>query len=122
MNELAGDAHISFEGDLKGLRLLTIPGVSQEPTMALKRSTLWPKQDFVIAPLEPSLVEEIITVVGGTLPKAVVHIQIEKNGVLEFGAYDNFHPECIFFGSAVKQSMMEWLISESIMRPFTAAR
>ena len=78
MNELAGDAHISFEGDLKGLRLLTIPGVSQEPTMALKRSTLWPKQDFVIAPLEPSLVEEIITVVGGTLPKAVVHIQIEK--------------------------------------------
>jgi hypothetical protein len=122
MNELAGDAHISFEGDLRGLRLLTMPGASQEPTMALKRNTLSPEQDFMIVPLEPFTVEKIIPAIGGSVPKTILHIQIEKNGVLQFGAYDNFYPECIFFGSAVNQSMIEWLISESIMRPFTTAR
>jgi len=28
MEELAGDAHISFEGDFSGLRLLSTPGAS----------------------------------------------------------------------------------------------
>lgn len=68
--------------------------------MALKRNTLRPKQDFVIVLLEPSTVEKIIPAIGGSVPKAILHIQIEKNGVLQFGAYDNFYPECIFFGSA----------------------
>jgi len=90
--------------------------------MALKRNTLSPEQDFMIVPLEPFTVEKIIPAIGGSVPKAILHIQIEKNGVLQFGAYDNFYPECIFFGSAVNQSMIEWLISESIMRPFTTAR
>ena len=50
MEELAGGAHVSFEGDLRGLRLLSIPGASEEPTAALKRNTLWPKQDFAGVP------------------------------------------------------------------------
>ena len=44
MKELAGGAHVSFEGDLRGLTLLSIPGASEEPTTALKRNTLQPKQ------------------------------------------------------------------------------
>ena len=47
MEKLAGGAHISFEGDLSALRLSDIPGASQEETGALKRNTLWPKQDFI---------------------------------------------------------------------------
>ncbi len=119
MEELAGGAHISFEGDLRGLTLLSILGASEEPTAALKRNTLCPKQDFVVVPLEPSMGQKIIAAIGGTVSGAIIHIQIEKDGQLQFGAYDNFYPECIYFGSAVKEAIIQSLVSQNIMRPFT---
>ena len=63
--------------------------------------------------------KSIISAIGGTVPDAIIHIQIEKNGKLQFGAYDNFHPECIFFGTGVKQAVLETLVSQVIMRPYT---
>ena len=39
MDELAGGAHISFEGNLRALRFSSMPGVSYEETVALKRNT-----------------------------------------------------------------------------------
>lgn len=122
MEELAGDAHISFEGDLHGLAVLHMPDASDEPTPTLSRNTLRPKQDFVIVPLEPSMGKKIIAAIGGTIPNAIRHIQIEKNGLLQFGAYDNFHPECISFGSAIKQALVESLISQAVIRPYTERR
>ena len=47
--------------------------------------------------------KRIIAAIGGTIPNAIIHIQIEKDGLLQFGAYDNFHPECIHFGSPSKK-------------------
>src|SRR5579872_1381690 len=122
MEELAGGAHVSFEGDLGRLTLSSIPGASGEPTTALKRNTVWPKQDFVVVPLEPSMGQKIIAAIGGTVPGAIIHIQIEKDRQLQFGAYDNFYPECIYFGSAVKEGVIQSLISENVMRPFTDRR
>lgn len=122
MQELAGDAHVSFEGDLKGLTLLRIPGASEEPTVALKRNTLWPRQDFVVVPLEPSMGEQIVATIGGTVPRAIIHIQIEKHGQLQFGAYDYFYPGSVNFGTLIKQEVIESLISEDIMRPYTQRR
>jgi hypothetical protein len=119
MEELAGDAHISFEGDLGALHLSSIPGASQEETVALKRNTLWPKQDFMVLPLEPSTIMIIVSAIGGTVPNAIIHIQIEKGGTLQFAAYDNFHPQCIVFYPAVKQAILESLVSENIMTPYT---
>ncbi|HMI52661.1 MAG TPA: hypothetical protein VK525_14180 [Candidatus Saccharimonadales bacterium] len=119
MEELAGDAHISFEGDFRGLRLLSALGASQEETPALKRNTLWPKQDFVVLPLEPSMSKTIFSAIGGTIPSAIIHVQIDKNALLQFASYDNFHPECIVFGPGVKQAVLESLVSQGIMRPFT---
>ena len=71
MEELSGDAHISFEGDLRGLAVLHLPDASDEPTAALRRNTRWPKQDFVIVPLEPSRGKKIIAAIGGTIPNAI---------------------------------------------------
>jgi len=122
MEELAGDAHISFEGDFCGLRLLSMPGASQEETPALKRNTLLPKQDFVVLPLEPSMTKTIVSAIGGTVPSAIIHIQIERNALLQFAAYDNFHPQCIVFGTGVKEAVLESLVSQSIMRPYTKRR
>ena len=122
MEELTGEAHISFEGDLRGLRLLSTSGASQEETFALKRNTLQPKQDFVVLPLEPSMSKTIVSSIGGTIPSAIIHIQIEKNGLLQFAAYDNFHPQCIVFGTGVKPVVLESLVCQGIMRPYTKRR
>jgi hypothetical protein len=119
MDALAGDASISFEGNLAGLELLKMPGASQEVTAPFKRNTTWPKQDFVVVPLEPSASRAIISAIGGTVPNRIFHIQIEKEGLIQFSACDNFHPQCIFFGAAVKQEVLESLVTESIIRPYT---
>jgi hypothetical protein len=68
MEELAGDAHISFEGDLRALPIFSTPGASQEETVTLKRNTLWPKQDFIVLPLEPSMSKAIISAGIVSLP------------------------------------------------------
>lgn len=86
MEELAGNAHMSFEGDFGSLRLLNIPGASEEETACLKRNTLWPKQDFVVVPLEPGSDRGILSAIGGALPGKIRHVQIEKAGLLQFGA------------------------------------
>jgi hypothetical protein len=122
MEELAGGGHVSFEGDLRGLALSSISGASGEPTVALKRNTLWPKQDFVVVPLEPSMGQRIIAAIGGTVPGAIIHIQIEKDGQLQFAAYDNFYPESTYFGSEVKEDVINSLVSQNVMRPYTERR
>jgi len=65
---------------------------------------------------------KIIAAIGGTVPGAIIHIQIEKDGQLQFGAYDNFDPECIYFGSEVKENVIQSLISQNIMRPYSERR
>jgi hypothetical protein len=120
MGELAGNARISFEGDLSKLALLRLSGATQEETAVLKRNTIWPKQDFVVVPLEPSTVRTIVVAIGGTVPNAIIHVQIEKDGVLQFGAYDNFHPETIFFGEALKP-LVDSLVSKNTLGRYNNA-
>ena len=119
MKELAGDANISFEGDLKALRLSSIPGASMEETEALKRNTIWPKHDFIVVPLESSTSKAIVSAIGGTIPNTIIHIQIEKGGSIQFAAYDNFHPQCIVFHPAMDKAILESLMREGIIRPYT---
>ena len=110
MSELAGAAHISFEGSLPRA-ILEFPGVSTAEKGILKRGTLQPLQDFAILPLKSSDISHIFSSIGGTLPRSTLHVQIEKNGKLAFAAYDNFNPECIFFGDAISAELIERLVS-----------
>jgi hypothetical protein len=70
--------------------LSTYPGASTELTPVLKPITFG--TDFVVIPLARSASEKIYAALGETVPKKVLHVQIEKNGVIQFGAYDYFHP------------------------------
>jgi hypothetical protein len=90
MEALAGDAHLSFEGDLHGFRLREIAGAIDQETATLKRNTRWPDQDFVVVPLEPATVRPVFSAIGGNVPRRILHVQIEKGGKLAFGAYDRF--------------------------------
>jgi hypothetical protein len=69
MRELVGTARISFEGDLNATAVAHLAGASADETEILKRNTLWPKQDFVVLPLETDLVGAIIAAIGGTVPR-----------------------------------------------------
>lgn len=115
MELLAGNAHVSFEGNLNGLAFSTLPGISESETETLKRSTLWPKQDFVVVQLEDSTIRPVISAIGGNVPKAIIHVQIEKAGRLQFGAYDNFQPGCVSFGDAVSPVDLENLVSDGVL-------
>ena len=116
MQELAGTARISFEGDLSATGVSRIADASGDETLALKRNTLWPKQEFIVLPLERGLVKTIISAIGETIPKTVIHIQIEKNNRLELGLYDRFNPKTTFFGPALTSSFLNQLQAEGIAR------
>jgi len=116
MEFLAGDSSfISFEGSLSDLPLARFPEASNHETKLLKRNTLWPEQDFLVLPLRPGAWERLRSP-GGTFPsKRILHIQIEKNGVLEFGAYDNFSPECLFLGATLEHTLFPELVEAGIL-------
>lgn len=123
MSALAGGAHISFEGDLSGCRrLFELDGASAAETPVLKRNTLWPVQDFVVVPLEPENVVPILQeIVGRRLVHEIVHIQIEKQGVLQFGSYDHFHADgCVVWLGVAEPSLQE-LKSKGILRSYEQA-
>jgi len=123
MEALAGNARISLEGDLRGFPLAQIEGAASEETEGLKRSTLWPAQDFVTVPLEPTTIKTVLAAIGGNVPRRIVHIKIEKNGTVEFAAYDNFQPGCIVFGPAVGPSLLRSLMAEDVLsRPAVSNR
>ncbi len=112
MRELAGDALVSFEGNLKGLGLLSLPGGSFKETTSLKRATSWPKQDFIVLPLEAPLIPVIVNAMGGTISRRILHVQIEKAGVREFAAYDNFERSCVALGPRMGGGETERFLSE----------
>ena len=115
MKQLAGNAEVSFEGNLRSLNLAAVAGASTDETDLLKRNTIWPRLDFVILPLEPDTIRSIQRVMGGTIPKSVLHIQIAKAGKLEFGAYDQFHPGALFFGEALGGDFIDALVRDGIL-------
>ena len=113
MHELAGEAHISFEGELSKTHLLSLLGSSQAETSSLRRNTIWPKQDFVVLPLDSDSLKPIASAVGGTIPRCILHIQIEKDGTLEFGMYDG--SQYLFLGPAFTNDFATRLETQGVI-------
>jgi hypothetical protein len=123
MEELAGHAsRMSLEGKLEVFSILSFPGATREEAGILKRNTIFPKQDFVIVPLEPLTAPAILRAIGGRVPRRVRHIQIERAGILEFGAYDSFDPECLFLGPAITSQFLASLVEQGILQPAAKAQ
>ncbi|MCW5554960.1 MAG: hypothetical protein KIS67_22700 [Verrucomicrobiae bacterium] len=123
MIELAGDnVLISLEGDLAQCRFLDDMVISWDETANLKRQTRVPKDDFIVLRLTSETVGPIFEQVAAVgLARAIVHVQIERNGVIELGAYDNFHPECVVTGSGVSPTLLDELKEERIIRDYQIA-
>ena len=121
MIELAGNARISLEGDLSRCQLGDSIVVSREETAILKRNTLAPIQDFAVLRLVPETVPMIFKqVMAAGLNRAIIHVQIERDGVLELAAYDNFDPECVVTGSSVSPALLGELKNTNVLIEFRA--
>lgn len=122
MIELAGEARMSLEGDLTSCRFNDEFVVSREETGILKRNTLTPKQDFVVLRLTSETVDSIFKqMMAAGLKRAIIHIQIERNGVLELGAYDNFDPGCVVTGPGVSLALLDEMKRTNVLREFRIA-
>jgi hypothetical protein len=119
---LAGGAHISFEGDLGGCDFASIAEVSLEETRALLRNTAFPRQDFLILPLEPDTIDAVMQgVPPAQLVKKIHHVQIEKGRRLELGIYDQFDPDSSWVGEAFSAPFLDSLRAKTILRNWEAA-
>lgn len=118
MRLLAGDAQISFEGDLSRCVFPASVRAIPEAASPLRRQTAYPELDFVILALEPESVRPILETV---LPENrykddVIHIQIAQHGLLQFGSYDQFHEECIVCFAGVSTGFLDELMERGIIR------
>ena len=122
MLALAGDAEISFEGDLSSV---TFPPdlMNVSESDSLRRATVSPQMDFVRCPLNQTTVVPILNTLGSgkELVSEIIHIQISVSGKLEFGAYDQFHPDCVVTGSRVSRELLSELADCGIVRSFDFA-
>jgi hypothetical protein len=85
MAELAGNAHISFEGDLSHSRFIDDLVLTRDETPMLKRNTLAPTHDFIVLRLANETIEPIFRQIQAA-GRAILHVQIERDAVLQLGA------------------------------------
>jgi hypothetical protein len=122
MDEFAGDARMSLEGNLSQCHFADDVVLAREEMGVLRRNTLYPRQDFVVVRLEPETVAPILKqVMAAGLSRAIIHVQIERVGVLQLGAYDNFHPGCVVTGPGVSAVLLSELLSQGVLRDFAVA-
>src|SRR5262249_29773056 len=122
MEEFAGGGRLSLEGDLSRCSFAEEVVLGREEVGLLKRNTLDPRQDFVVLRLEPETVDSLFKqVMAAGLSRAIIHIQIECAGVLQLGAYDHFHPQCVVTGPGVSAALLSELKSKGLLRGFVVA-
>jgi hypothetical protein len=121
MEEFAG-GRMSLEGDLSRCNFPDDMVLAREEAGILRRNTLFPRQDFVVLRLEPETVAPIFqAVMAAGLSRAIIHVQIERAGVIQLGAYDHFHPKCVVTGPDVSAMLLSELQSAGVLSRFQVA-
>jgi len=120
MKALAGNARITFEGDLSNCDFSAFPGAACEPDGAFQRNTGAPRQDYILLPLLEETIKPILAQVlpDGRCVHEIVHIEIEKDGELALSACDYFHPECTW-ASLSSEPILRRLKERGVVRSYT---
>ena len=131
LKHYASNSFVSFEGDLSALDFSLIDKVESckkssaaRGTLtgtSLTRATLTPELDFLVVPLNQETVNLIwkeLSEKDHLVNQGIIHVQIEHNGVRVFGAYDNFHRECVIADKSVPIALLEELKSKGIIRSY----
>lgn len=118
MKEFVNSSHISFEGSLTNLEFYNWPIASYVETPTLKRQTVSPELDFVVIPLTAQTLSDIwkeLSKKDHLVREGIIHVQIESNGKLAFGGYDNFDPECTVAYFGVSTELLEGLKGKGVI-------
>ena len=124
MRALAGnDAKISFEGRLAGSKeLVSVGGVHFEETEVLRRQTLQPTLDFVVLPLNqtllPTIEKAIESKIAFSHSSGIIHVQIESHGQIAFAAYDEFDHGCVVAYPPVSTDLLNQLVGKRVLHSY----
>jgi hypothetical protein len=119
MFELAGNAQISLEGDLSCCHFPEDSVVTRNETSRLKRNARAPRQDFVVLRLTRETAGPIFReVMAAELRGTAISVQIERNGIVELGAYDDSDPGCIVIGPSIRLELLRELKETHVLRDF----
>jgi len=81
-----------------------------------------PRLDFVVLPISESLVTQLKKLLGRpgvfNVEGVLIHVQVEVNGALAFGAYDNFHRDCVRGGSVLTESLLQEWVTAGVLRSY----
>jgi hypothetical protein len=118
-------ARVSFEGSLKEFHFHELEGASFDETPVLHRHTISPRQDFVVVPISPGLLTTLQARLSGPgvfrEGGALVHVQVECNGRLAFGAYDQFHKDCVVAYAPFDEAFLDQLHRQGVLRSYERA-
>lgn len=121
MKEFANHSYISFEGALANLEFYDWPIASYVETSTLKRQTVSPELNFVVIPLTDQTLSDIwkeLSKKDHLAREGIIHVQIESDGKLVFGGYDNFHRECTVAYSGVSAAFLDGLKGKGVIRGY----
>jgi hypothetical protein len=121
MRLLAGDAQISFEGNLSRCSFPdSVPRLPEESSV-LRRQTIWPVQDFAVLKLEHETIYPILDTVlpDNRFMEDIIHIQIAQHGKLQFGSYDQFDQRCIVCFLGVPTKILDDLRQRRVILSWT---
>ena len=125
LDHFVGDSRVSFEGDLGRLGLAELPGASTSESPVLRRTTIYPRQDFVVIPVTGETLSLLHRRLSGPglFPDggALVHVQLEHAGRIVLGAYDNFHKDCVVASDPAPESLLERLRESGVIRSYAPA-
>ena len=116
-------SRIAFEGNLASTELFRLEGASYNETKNLKRATISPKLDFIVLALVPARVPEIEKAIRSKIPfggyKGIIHVQIEADGKIMFGAYDNFGIGSVIVNGLVSTAVLDDLVKTRALRSYS---
>jgi hypothetical protein len=65
------------------------------------------------------MVGPIMAAVGGTVPRSLIHVQVQKEGRLQLGLFDNFAPKAMFLGPGLTPTFLATLQEAGILTLWT---
>lgn len=117
-------SRIAFEGNLASTELFRLDGASYDETAMLKRATTAPQLDFLVLPLIPARVPEFEKAIRSKIAfagyKGIIHVQIEAEGKIVFGAYDNFGKESVVVNGSISTDVLDNLVKDRTLRSYAA--
>jgi len=119
LREFAGKGEISLEGYIRRGTLSRLPGASTRPTEALRKQVVFaiPWTRFVVIPLSDHNVTVLTRLVTACDDWAdiILQLQIATAGGLVFGAYDNFHEECVVAYREFPTDLLDRFVADGII-------